>query len=390
MTVCMADSLASWAISHRRHLHENPELSGVEYKTSAYIRECLEQLGIEILEYAPPSVVGYLRGTDGRKTIALRADIDALPIQEEGEKSCLSKNPGVAHVCGHDGHTAVLLAAAKWLAENRQEIAHNVLFLFQSSEEMLPSGAQALVQAGVLDKADAVFGIHLWQPLAKGKIGITHGAMMASTDDIRITITGAGGHGSMPHETIDPIYVAGQVITSLQGIVGRKINPVHPAVISICKVEAGTTYNIIPNQAVLYGTLRAQSEETRQLVAAEMKRTVEALCAAWGAEGSVEVDPGTPPVVNDPAMSRFVQKVAANTFGSDCVELVEPVMGGEDFSFYLEQKPGAFIFVGMNGPKSAYPHHHPRFDIDEDVMPQAIELFIQLVRQYPQEVEETC
>jgi amidohydrolase len=390
MTACTTNSLTDWAIKHRRYLHEHPELSGVEHKTSAYIRECLTLLGIEVLDYKPPSVVGFLRGTGGGKTIALRADIDALPILEEGEKSYLSQNPGVAHVCGHDGHTAVLLAVAKWLAENRQEVKHDVLLLFQSSEEMLPSGAQALVEEGVMEEADAVFGLHLWQPLTKGTIGITHGAMMASTDDIRITITGRGGHGSMPHETVDPIYIAGQVITALQGIVGRRIDPIHPAVISVCKMEAGTTYNIIPNQAVLYGTLRAQSEETRRLAASEMKRTVEALCAAWGAVGSVEVDLGTPPVVNDAAMGRFVQKVAENTFGKDRVELIDPVMGGEDFSFYLERKPGAFIFVGMNGPKSAYPHHHPRFDIDEDVIPQAIELFIQLVRQFSQEVEETC
>lgn len=381
MTLCTS-TLGQWAINERRYLHQYPELSGQEYETAAYIRKWLQEWQIELIDCELPSVVGLLRGTDGRKTIALRADIDALPVTEEGEKVYLSKNPGVAHVCGHDGHTAILLAAAKWLAENKAEVRPNVLFLFQSSEEMLPSGAEALVRQGVMDEADAVFGLHLWQPLEKGKIGISTGAMMASSDDLRIVITGQGGHGSMPHETIDPIYVAGQVIAAVQGIVSRRINPIEPAVISICRMEAGTTYNIIPNQAILYGTLRAQSEKTRRLLAAELKQTIEGLCEAWGAKGEVVVDWGTPPVVNDKAMSEYVASVVTSHFGGEVLAYVEPVMGGEDFSYYLERKPGSFIFVGMGGEKSCYPHHHPRFDIDEDVIPTSTELLIQLVNHF--------
>lgn len=381
MTLCTS-TLGQWAINERRYLHQYPELSGQEYETAAYIRKWLQEWQIELIDCELPSVVGLLRGTDGGKTIALRADIDALPVTEEGEKVYLSQNPGVAHVCGHDGHTAILLAAAKWLSENRAEVRPNVLFLFQSSEEMLPSGAEALVRQGVMDEADAVFGLHLWQPLEKGKIGISTGAMMASSDDLRIVITGQGGHGSMPHETIDPIYVAGQVIAAVQGIVSRRINPIEPAVISICRMEAGTTYNIIPNQAILYGTLRAQSEKTRRLLAAELKQTIEALCEAWGAKGEVVVDWGTPPVVNDKAMSEYVASVVTSHFGGEALAYVEPVMGGEDFSYYLERKPGSFIFVGMGGEKSCYPHHHPRFDIDEDVIPTSTELLIQLVNHF--------
>lgn len=381
MTLCTS-TLGQWAINERRYLHQYPELSGQEYETAAYIRKWLQEWQIELMDCELPSVVGLLRGTDGRKTIALRADIDALPVTEEGEKVYLSKNPGVAHVCGHDGHTAILLAAAKWLSENRAEVRPNVLFLFQSSEEMLPSGAEALVRQGVMDEADAVFGLHLWQPLEKGKIGISTGAMMASSDDVRIVITGQGGHGSMPHETIDPIYVAGQVIAAVQGIVSRRINPIEPAVISICRMEAGTTYNIIPNQAILYGTLRAQSEKTRRSLAAELKQTIEALCEAWGAKGEVVVDWGTPPVVNDKAMSEYVASVVSGRFGGEVLTYVEPVMGGEDFSYYLEQKPGAFIFIGMGGEKSSFPHHHPQFDIDEDVIPTSTELLIQLVNHF--------
>lgn len=381
MTLCTS-TLAQWTVNERRYLHQYPELSGEEYQTAAYIRKWLQQWQIELIPCEPPSVVGLLRGTDGSKTIALRADIDALPVNEEGDKAYLSKNPGVAHVCGHDGHTAILLAAAKWLAENRGEVRPNVLFLFQSSEEMLPSGAEALVRQGVVDDVDAVFGLHLWQPLAKGKIGISNGSMMASSDDLRIVITGYGGHGSMPHETVDPIFVASQVITAVQGIVSRRINPMEPAVISICRMESGTTYNIIPNTAILYGTIRAQSEKTRQLLVAELKQTIEAICSAWGAKGEVIVDWGTPPVVNDKEMSQYVAGVVADHWGEEVLCYVEPVMGGEDFSYYLERKPGSFVFIGMGGDQSAYPHHHPRFDIDEDVIPTGIELFIQLVKHF--------
>ncbi|MFY0545017.1 M20 metallopeptidase family protein [Brevibacillus sp. H7] len=386
MTTAAAQSLAEWAVHHRRHLHQYPELSGQEFETCAYIRRCLEELQLEILPYQPPNVVALLRGTGGRKTIALRADIDALPVMEEGDKSYLSKNAGVAHVCGHDGHAAVLLAAAKWLSENRQQVKSNVLFIFQSSEEMLPSGAEALVKQGVVDQADAVFGIHLWQPLAKGKVGVAHGAMMASADDFRIEIEGKGGHGSMPHETVDPIYIASHVIGALQSVVSRRVNPIQPAVISVGKIEAGTTYNIIPNRAYLSGTLRAQSEETRRFMAAEMKQVVEGICASFGAKGTFEIDWGTPAVVNDKGMSRYVERVATETFGRENVVHVDPVMGGEDFSYYLERKPGAFVFIGMNGEKSRYPHHHPRFDLDEEVFPIAINLFVQLVRQFEEEV----
>ena len=381
MTLCTS-TLAQWTVNERRYLHQYPELSGEEYQTAAYIRKWLQQWQIELIPCESPSVVGLLRGTDGSKTIALRADIDALPVNEEGDKAYLSKNPGVANVCGHDGHTAILLAAAKWLSENRGEVRPNVLFLFQSSEEMLPSGAEALVRQGVVDDVDAVFGLHLWQPLAKGKIGISNGSMMASSDDLRIVITGYGGHGSMPHETVDPIFVASQVITAVQGIVSRRINPMEPAVISICRMESGTTYNIIPNTAILYGTIRAQSEKTRQLLVAELKQTIEAICSAWGAKGEVIVDWGTPPVVNDKEMSQYVAGVVANHWGEDVLCYVEPVMGGEDFSYYLERKPGSFIFIGMGGDKSSYPHHHPRFDIDEDVIPTGVELFIQLVKHF--------
>lgn len=382
MYTLITKELADWAVVHRRYLHENPELSGQEYETSRYIRRCLEELDIDILDYRAPNVVGYLKGTEGQKTIALRVDIDALPITEEGDKPYISKVPGVAHVCGHDGHTAILLAVAKWMSEHRDQIRHNVVFLFQSSEEMSPSGAEQLVKQGVMNQADVVFGLHLISNVPLGRIGVCHGPMMASSDDFRITITGRGGHGSSPHETVDPTYVAGHILVGLQSIVSRKINPIEPAVISVGQVMAGSNYNIIPNEALVTGTIRTFSEANRQFIFQEMKRLVDGMCATFGGTGDVSYIMGTPPVINDKQMSQYMEQVVLSAYGAEVLLALEPMMGSEDFAFYLQEKPGAYIVVGMGGEKSAYPHHHPRFDIDEESIGTAIDLFLQLVRRF--------
>lgn len=376
------EQLIKQAIEDRRFFHQYPELSGLEFETCAFIRNRLEALKIEILDFEPPSVIGFVKGTKGNKTIALRADIDALPITEEGDKPYLSKNPGVAHMCGHDGHTATLLAVAEWLSIKGNEVEPNIVLIFQSAEEITPSGADRLIKQGVLENVDAIFGIHLWQGMEKGKIGLTHGPMMASIDDFEIMIQGSGGHGSMPHETVDPIYVATHVIQSLQSIISRKLNPIDSGVITVGKIEAGTTYNIIPDTAKLIGTIRALTPEAVDTLQSQMVQLTEGICKAFDAIGQVDFIIGTPPLVNDPKESRFVESVIRQSFGDDVFELVDPVMGGEDFSYYLQNKPGAFIFVGMGGEKSMYPHHHPKFDIDEEVIPEAIKLFIEIAKNY--------
>ncbi|GHH99601.1 M20 metallopeptidase family protein [Neobacillus kokaensis] len=382
MQSVITESLRELAVRHRRHLHQHPELSWQEFETSKYIKKCLQELNIEILNYTEPSVIGYLRGTKGAKTIALRADIDALPIQEEGERSYLSTVPGVSHACGHDGHTAILLAAARWFAENRNLIKPNVLFIFQTSEEMLPSGAEALVNEGVLDEADAVFGLHLFQSLEKGKIGISYGSIMAAADDFTIKIEGKGGHGAMPQDTVDPTHIASHIILALQSIISRRRNPLEPAVISVGKMEAGMAYNVIPDTAVLGGTIRTITKEMRSFICSEMEKLVEGLCQTFGAKGSVEFGWGAPPVINEEEMSRVVEKVAASMFGQERIEHVDPNMGSEDFSYYLEKQKGAYFLIGMGGEKSQYPHHHPKFDIDEEVLGTAIECYIQLVMHF--------
>ncbi|AVK83133.1 amidohydrolase [Lysinibacillus sp. B2A1] len=380
MEIINLESLTKRAIEDRRYLHQYPELSGQEFETSKFIRNRLMELNIDILSFGPPSVVGLVKGSKGSKTIALRADIDALPIVEEGEKTYISKKPGIAHMCGHDGHTAILLAVAEWLSRN--EVEPNVVLIFQSAEEITPSGADLLIKQGILEGIDAIFGIHLWQGLEKGKIGLTHGPMMASIDDFEIDIKGYGGHGSMPHETIDPIYIASSLIQAFQSIISRSINPIEAGVITVGNVQAGTTYNIIPDSARLIGTIRALTPETVNIIQTKMVNLTEGICQAFGAEGKVRFIIGTPPLINDPNESKFVENIVCREFGHEVFELVNPVMGGEDFSYYLQKKPGTFIFVGMGGEKSQYPHHHPKFDLDEDVFPDAIKLFIELVNHY--------
>jgi len=380
MEITNLESLTKRAIDDRRYLHQYPELSGQEFETSKFIRKRLMELNIDILSFGPPSVVALIKGSKGLKTIALRADIDALPIIEEGEKPYISKKTGIAHMCGHDGHTAILLAIAEWLSKN--EVEANVVLIFQSAEEITPSGADLLIKQGVLEGIDAIFGIHLWQGLEKGKIGLTHGPMMASIDDFEIDIKGFGGHGSMPHETIDPIYIASNLIQAFQSIISRNINPIEAGVITVGNVQAGTTYNIIPDSARLIGTIRALTPQTVDIIQTKMVKLTEGICQAFGAKGKVRFIVGTPPLINDPNESRFVENIVCQEFGQEVFELINPVMGGEDFSYYLQKKPGAFIFVGMGGEKSQYPHHHPKFDLDEDVFPDAIKLFIELVNHY--------
>ncbi|KEK09590.1 N-acyl-L-amino acid amidohydrolase [Lysinibacillus sphaericus] len=382
MDITNLKCLTEQAIEDRRYLHQYPELSGQEYETCQFICKRLEQLQIKILDFNPPSVVAMVEGTKGRKTIALRADIDALPIVEEGDKPYISQRPGIAHMCGHDGHTAILLAVAEWISMNKEKIEPNVMLIFQSAEEITPSGADFLIQNGVLEGVDAIFGIHLWQGLEKGKIGLTYGPMMASVDDFEIEIQGYGGHGSMPHETVDPIYIASHVMQSFQSIISRNLNPIEAGVITVGSIQAGTTYNIIPDSAKLIGTIRALTPETVHTIQTKMVKLTEGICGAFGAQGKIDFILGTPPLINDSKESHFVESIVRENFGENVCKLVDPVMGGEDFAYYLKHKPGAFIFVGMGGEKSNYPHHHPRFDLDEDVFPDAIKLFIEIIMHY--------
>ncbi|MFA1822305.1 M20 family metallopeptidase [Virgibacillus oceani] len=374
--------LTAQVIKDRRYFHQYPELSWQEFETAKFIKKRLSELNIELLDYPLPHVVGYINGAKGNQTIALRADMDALPVQEEGEKPYQSKNPGISHACGHDGHMAILLGVAQWISENRGKVSPNIVLLFQPSEETEPSGAANLVKKGALNGVDAVYGLHLWQGLEKGKIGLAHGPMMASSDEFEITIEGSGGHGSTPHTTVDPIYISSHIIQAVQAIVSRNTDPNETKVISIGSIEAGKTYNIIPDTVTMKGTVRAFSLETVGYIEKRIREITEGICNTFHAKGKVEYIKGTPPLINHKEESERVERAVQKAFGNDVFEEMTPIMGAEDFSNYLLYKPGAFTFVGMGGEKSKYPHHHSRFDIDEKVLPNAMKWMIQLIKDY--------
>jgi amidohydrolase len=339
----------------------------------------LAEFGIPVdNRFSAPNVVAFFKGTEGKKTVALRADMDALPLHEEGDKPYISTVPGVMHGCGHDGHTATLLGVAKWMSANPHSVKNNIVFIFQSSEEASPSGAKQLVEDGVLDGVDVIFGIHYMSNMPLGKIGFATGSAMASCDDFDITIEGRGGHGGNPHETVDPIYIATHLIQAFQSVVSRNLNPLHAGVISFGGIQAGNSYNVIPDKVTLQGTIRALTFEGAELMRQKTTQLTDSICTSFGAKGHYHFIEGTPPLYNHPEACEFAKEIIQKTFGDDVFLPFDPVLVAEDYSFYLKEKTGAFINVGMQSEKSQYPHHHPKFDIDEEAIPTAIELMIQL------------
>lgn len=375
-------SLQAWTVAVRRHLHAHPELSHEEVETARFVRSHLEAWGVETMAYGNNHVIGYVRGARPGPTVALRADLDALPVQEETGLPYASTRPGIMHACGHDGHTAILLTAARILAERRAELAGTVKFIFQHAEEAVPGGARFLVEQGVLDDVDVIFGLHLWQSQPKGTVGVKAGPLMAAADKFTVRIQGRGGHGSMPHETVDPVVVAAAVIQSLQTVVSRNVSPLEPAVVSVGSVQAGEGYNVIPDSATLAGTVRTFREPVRHLIAERLRRVVDGVCAAHGATAEVAYAFGDPAVINDAAMADLVRRVAEQVVGPERVVEAEPSMGGEDFAYYLQQRPGCYFFIGMNGEMARYPHHHPRFTIDEAVLPIGVQMMVGVALAY--------
>ena len=373
----LAEELVQW----RRDFHRHPEIAFEEKRTSGKIAQYLKGIGLPVTRPAETGVRGVLEGLPGGRTVALRADMDALPLTEEGEKDYISRNPGAAHACGHDGHMAVLMGAAELLRRRRKEFRGNVVLLFQPSEERSPGGAVRMVEDGVLEGVDAIFGLHFWQPMATGTVGIVKGPMMAQTDDFRITIRGRGGHGAMPHQAVDTILTAAQTIVNMQSVVSRSVDPLKPAVLSFGTINGGTVYNIIPAEVNLSGTVRTLEPEVKTLVEARLRAVADETAKTFGAEVSVDYIPGFPPVVNHPQMVDLVLQVARDNLGEDRIREISPVMGGEDFAYYLQQVPGAFLFFG-SGTGCPWPHHHPRFDLDEAALPEAAELMASIALEY--------
>lgn len=377
---CLVEEIQNEVIAWRRHLHMYPELSFQEERTSQFIYETLQSF--EHLEVSRPtktSVMARLIGASPGKVLAIRADIDALPIQEENSVSYASQNPGIMHACGHDGHTAILLGAAKILSGLREQIKGEIRFLFQHAEELAPGGAEEMVQAGVLNGVDLIIGAHLWSPLETGKFGVSPGPVMAAPDTFSITINGHGGHAGLPHQTVDAIAIGAQVVTNLQHVISRNMDPLDPVVLSITKFTSGSAVNIISGSVEIAGTVRLFNTELRPTITRLMERVVKGVTEAHGAGYQFSYEHGATPVINDEKVASIIEDVICELWGKDALVKMKPNMGAEDFSAFLKEVPGAYFFTGTaNRDKGTdYPHHHPRFNIDEASLANGVHLFVQ-------------
>jgi len=379
------NGLYSKMVQWRRHLHRNPEVSYQEKETAAFIAGVLADLGCEVrTELGGYGLIATIDGALPGPTVALRADIDALAIQDQKQVEYASQVPGVMHACGHDAHTATMLAIASYYASVKDRLAGSRRLLFQASEEISPGGALPLIEHGALEGVDAVYGVHLWTPLPYGVVASREGAMMASADEFSLEIVGKGGHGGLPHDTVDAIVVGSDLVMALQTIVSRQINPLQPAVVSIGTFQAGHTNNIIAGHALLKGTVRAFDPAVRETIRERIQATVTHVCGLYGAEGKLDYRMGYPPVVNDDAeVGRFF-RVGRELLGEEAVQTASMVMAAEDFAYYLHHKPGCFMFVGAGNEslQACYAHHHPMFDLDERAMLVSARLMIELAEDY--------
>lgn len=365
----------------RRHLHRFPELSMKEYRTAAIVAERLRALGLRVREgVGQTGVLGLLEGGKPGPTTLLRADMDALPIRELNDVPYASANEGAMHACGHDAHMTILLCAAAELAARRDEVAGTVVFCFQPGEEG-SAGNRLMIEDGALEHphVDRCFALHVYSGLDVGKIGVRNGAFFASADEYVLTIEGKGGHGAMPQLSVDPIAVAAQFVTALQTIVSREIHPKEPAVVTVAHIQAGTTFNVIPDRAVLEGTVRCFDREVRASMPARIERIAAGVCQAMRASATLDYRFSYPATVNDPAMTDLVRSVGARVVGAENVIEHEVVMWAEDMAFMHEQRPSSYFLLGaLGGPQSSIPHHNARFDIDERALRHGIDMMVAL------------
>ncbi|WP_099159608.1 M20 family metallopeptidase [Virgibacillus ndiopensis] len=382
------DDVYDEIVEIRRYLHQHPELSFEEENTAAYIADYHTNLGHKVrTNVGGNGVLAYLKGDKPGPTVALRADFDALPIQEQTDVPFISVNEGVMHACGHDGHTATLLGLAKVLNGLKSEIEGTVVFLHQHAEELPPGGAISMIEDGCLDGVDVIFGTHLQAQMPLGEIGYRTGALQAAPDRFDIKIQGQGGHGAYPHDTKDSIVIGGQLINNLQQIVSRRIDPLDLAVVSVCNFEAKNPYNVIADTAELTGTVRTFKEETRNFIENEIERVVQGTCQVSGADYEYTYTRGYPTLVNHKAETEFVAEIARNVPGIESVNETPQIMGGEDFSYYLQHVKGTFFFTGakISEQEITYPHHHPKFNINERALLYAAKVLGKAALQYMKE-----
>ncbi|WP_017472410.1 M20 metallopeptidase family protein [Amphibacillus jilinensis] len=370
-------------VAMRRHLHQHPELSFQEYETATYIASYYDQLNIPYQKnVGGTGIVATLEGKKPGKTIALRADFDALPIQDQKDVPYKSKRQGVMHACGHDGHTSILLTVAKLLKEIENDLSGTIVFIHQHAEELTPGGAKSMIEAGALANVDVVFGTHLWSSTPLGTVQTSPAAFMAGADKFTITVKGQGGHGAMPHETKDAVVIGSQLVNNLQQIISRRINPLHTSVLTIGKFQAGDSFNIIADQAILDGTVRIFDAELQDQIINEMEQIIKGTCHGYQADYQFDYIKGYPPVVNHQHEANLVLEAANKVDEVTTAEFSQPTLTGEDFSYYLLEKPGAFFFTGAQIEGNFQPHHHPKFDFDERAMVIAVKTFLQLIKHY--------
>jgi amidohydrolase len=369
----------------RRYLHQHPELSFQEENTARYIAAYHEKLGSEVrTNVGGNGVVAILRGAKEGKTVALRADFDALPIQEENDVPYKSLVPNVMHACGHDGHTASLLVLAKVLNSFKEELSGNVVFIHQHAEELLPGGAITMIEDGCLEGVDVIFGNHLQAQIPLGEVICRSGPLQAAADFFQITIQGQGGHAAKPHLTKDSVVIAAQLILNLQQIVSRRIDPLESAVLTIGSFEGINAFNVIADKVVLKGTVRTFDQTIRSQMEKEMEKVIKGTCIANDATYTFEYKRGYPALVNHVEETEFVANVASQIAEVERVHEGKPGMGGEDFAYYLQHVKGCFFHTGaaLETRDTLYPHHHPKFDIDEKALLIAAKVLGQATVQY--------
>lgn len=379
----LANDLISELVGLRRDVHAHPELGFQEKRTSKLIETYLKKIGVGVRRVCGTGIIGTIKGKPG-KTILLRADIDGLPVQELNDVPYRSREDGRMHACGHDGHIAVALTAAKILAQMKNELRGTVKFMFQPAEEG-PGGAVPMIKEGLLEdpKVDYAFALHMWNELEVGKLGIRPGPVMAGAGAFRLTILGRGGHGAAPEQTVDPIVIASQVVTNLQTIVSRKLSPVKPGIVTIGKMFGGTRYNIIPDSATLEGTYRWFEDKNLKTLKTEIERVAKGVTAAHNATYTLEwMMDEYPPTVNDSEATKRVREAASQVVGAENVVEQDQTCGAEDMAFVLKRVPGCYWMLGSANKKKGldHPHHSAKFDFDEEALPLGVETWVRLAR----------
>jgi amidohydrolase len=374
---------------HRREIHENPELMFKEYQTSGLVAKHLDSLKLTYeSKIAETGIVALIDSNKPGKTILIRADMDALPIDEENEVPYKSKKKGVMHACGHDAHTAILMSLASELKKDPSILPNGrLLLVFQPAEEG-GGGGDRMVESGLLDKynVEAVFALHVWNHIDLGKVGVVDGTMMASVDEFEIVVQGKSGHGAMPQYTIDPIYISAQLISSLQSIVSRSIDPFDPVVVTVGSIHGGDAFNAIPETCTMKGTIRTFSKKVYDDIPNIFRRIVKGTIESFGGSCKIRYDRVNKPTINDPKMADVVRIASKNILGENCItEVGARTMGGEDFSAFLNQRPGCYFFIGSRNEKKGFvqSHHNSKFDFDEDAMPIGLEILKEIIRVYP-------